>query len=58
MAEEVMRVATFLSLFIFATTASAADMSFTLQERDLRPNFDLDQWIFADGEMVPGKGLR
>ena len=49
-----MRVVTFLSLFIFATTASAADMSFTLQERDLRPNFDLDQWIFADGEIVPG----
>jgi hypothetical protein len=54
MAEEVMRVVTLLSLFIFATTASAADMSFTLQERDLRPNFDLDQWIFADGEIVPG----
>ena len=29
-------------------------MSFTLQERDLRPNFDLDQWIFADGEISPG----
>jgi hypothetical protein len=34
--------------------AKAEDMSFKLQERDLRPNFDLDQWIFANGEIVPG----
>jgi ATP-dependent protease ClpP protease subunit len=54
MAKEVMRFLCFLSLFIFAGTAFAADMRFTLQERDLRPDFDLDQWIFADGEIVPG----
>jgi hypothetical protein len=34
--------------------AKAEDMSFELQQRDLRPNFDLDQWIFADGEIVQG----
>ena len=34
--------------------ASAKEMSFTLQEKDLRPNLDLLQWIFADGDIVPG----
>jgi hypothetical protein len=43
-----------ISLLSLATTASATDMSFSLEERDLRPNFDLDQWIFADGEISPG----
>ena len=32
----------------------AKDMSFRLQEKDLRPNLDLYQWIFADGEIVSG----
>ena len=33
-------------------------MSFTLQQKDLRPNFDLYQWIFADGEIVPGTSQK
>ena len=35
--------------FIATGSASAKDMDFTLQELNLRPNFDLYQWIFADG---------
>jgi hypothetical protein len=31
--------------------AAAATMDFTLVERDLRPQGDLYQWIFADGEI-------
>ena len=38
----------------YASIASAKDMSFSLQQKDLRPNFDFYQWIFADGEIVPG----
>ena len=38
-----------------AGSAVANDMHFTLQEEDLRPRgFDLYQWIFADGDIVPG----
>lgn len=37
---------------------SAKDMDFKLQEKDLRPNFDLYQWIFADGDIVPGTADR
>ncbi|MGI8569373.1 MAG: hypothetical protein ACR2KT_10045 [Methylocella sp.] len=33
-------------------------MDFKLQEKDLRPNFDLYQWIFADGDIVPGTADR
>ena len=43
-----------LVLLASCLAAKAEDMSFRLQERDLRPNFDLDQWIFATGEIVPG----
>lgn len=42
----------------YANTASSKDMSFTLQQKDLRPNFDLYQWIFADGEIVPGTSQK
>jgi hypothetical protein len=34
--------------------AIAKEMDFTFQEVDLRPNSDLYQWIFADGDIVPG----
>jgi hypothetical protein len=54
MTRALIRFLVFISVLIIATTASATDMSFALQERDLRPNFDLDQWVFADGEIVPG----
>jgi hypothetical protein len=54
MVRSLIRFLLFIPLLMFATTASATDMSFALQERDLRPNFDLDQWVFADGEIVPG----
>ena len=33
-------------------------MAFTLQQEDLRPDFDLHQWIFADGELTPGTAER
>jgi hypothetical protein len=39
---------------VCSSQALAQDMRFTLRERDLRPNLDLHQWIFADGEIVPG----
>jgi len=41
-------------LSVIGCSASAKDMSFTLQEKDLRPAFDLHQWIFADGDIVLG----
>ena len=43
-----------LALLLSWCAARAEDMNFKLQERDLRPNFDLDQWIFATGEIVQG----
>ena len=42
----------------FTGHAMAGEMTFTLQEKDLRPNFDLQQWIFADGVIVQGTAAR
>jgi len=44
--------------FIATGSASAKDMDFTLQEVDLRPKHDLYQWIFADGDIIPGTANR
>jgi hypothetical protein len=42
-----------LLFVLWAFPLSAKEMTFSLQERDLRPALDLDQWIFADGDIVP-----
>src|ERR1700746_345776 len=54
-----MRVRCLIVIFVMLVVRSIApafsrDMDFVLQEKDRRPNFDLYQWIFADGEIVPG----
>jgi hypothetical protein len=51
-----MRLTITIAITLCALTCSALadDMNFTLQEKDWRPNFDLYQWIFADGEIVQG----
>lgn len=41
----------FLALLWGIGAAAAATMDFTLVERDLRPQGDLYQWIFADGDI-------
>jgi hypothetical protein len=43
-----------LILLVFALRAEAKEMTFSLEQKDLRPNFDLYQWIFADGDIVQG----
>ena len=40
--------------FTAATAVHAKDMTFSLQVKDFRPNFDLYEYIFADGDIVPG----
>src|SRR5829696_215129 len=44
--------------FLFALNATAKDMDFSLQVRDLRPKLDLHEYIFADGDIVPGTAER
>ena len=41
-------------MIFLSTVVCAKDMTFTLEEKDLRPTFDLFQWIFADGEITTG----
>lgn len=45
-------------LMCLSAVAHANDMIFSLQEKDLRPNLDLFQWIFADGEITTGTTER
>ena len=47
-------VAALEGVLCFAWVAQAKDMTFSLQQRDLRPNFDFEQLIFADGDIVQG----
>ena len=51
-------IAVAVALGCLSCGAAAKDMSFALQEQGLQPRFDLHQWIFADGDIVPGTANR
>ena len=53
-----MRFALLFFMCLSACAVQASDMRFSLDERDFRPKLDLYQWIYADGDIVPGTSER